>query len=390
MDKDTVEVHIGILTFHMANNFGAMLQAYALQKTLLEMGTHCEILDYRLEYINKWSAVYTWKEHIADVGFFHGSGRFLWRHINGWYHRIPLSRKKFNSFMHNELALSPKMYLRREQLVGVKYDAIVYGSDQIWNPECTGGYAPEYLGACINDKDISLISYAASCGEGHLPPKYEQDIISRLHLFSDLSVREPSLACFLHDSFEIDAQFVLDPVMLVDISIWEQLAIKSDFYIDKPYLLLYCFDAEKDIYDVALKIAKERGLKPVAICYKDNPYLYGFEKIDTCGPIDFVYLIMHASFICTTSFHGLAFSIIFEKSFYCMAHPKYGQRERDLIDLTGLQNRLIRHYEELAEIEDCDYTNVRNIISQYRKQSTLFLETAINRVKKKKLDSLLP
>jgi hypothetical protein len=124
-------------------------------------------------------------------------------------------------------------------------------------------------------------------------------------------------------------------------------------------------------------VAKERNLKPVAICYKYNNELEGIEQILDAGPKDFLDLIMHADFVCTTSFHGLAFSIAFEKNFYCMAHPDFGQRERDLIDLMGLKDRFLEQYEDLEKVTDCDYSEARQKLNDCRKQSLTFLEKSL-------------
>lgn len=377
MGKDLSKLHTAVMTFHMANNYGAMLQAYALQKTIETMGADCEILDYRLQCIYKRDGIYRWKEMIQDSGFLKGNARYVWRHLNGRYRNLTPLQKKFDRFMRNDLKLSKKTYFQKDKLSKTGYDAVIFGSDQIWNPSRTGGFAPEYLGDYFDEKKTALIAYAASCGMDHLPEGYEDQFLERLKKFTGISVREKSLAKNLREECGIPAEAVLDPVLLADPSIWEPLARQAEIRINEPYLLIYTFDAGDDIYKVALRTAKERNLKPVALCYKKNPHLEGIEQILTAGPKDFLALMKNADFVCTTSFHGLAFSILLEKNFYCMAHPEVGQRERDLIDLSGLHDRFLEHFEDLKDITDCDYREAGKRIADHRAQSYQFLKTAL-------------
>ena len=139
-------MRVGTMTFHMAKNYGAMLQAYALQKSIESFGAECEVLDYRLPYIFDREGVPTYTEFIQEVGFLRGNARFFIRHLNGWYRSMPAVRKKCDSFMRNDIKLSKKVIFDKEKLINTDYDAVVFGSDQIWSPYHTGGFAPEYLG----------------------------------------------------------------------------------------------------------------------------------------------------------------------------------------------------------------------------------------------------
>ena len=377
-------VSVATMTYHMAQNYGAVLQAYALQKTVEDMGCQCEILDYRLPAIYDRSGIPTITDFLREIGFVRGSVRFLWRHVNGWYRRLPIAKRKFDSFMRRDLKLSEKAIFDKEQLRKTDYDAVVFGSDQIWNSELTGGFAGEYLGEYFDPDKTALISYAASCGKDHLDPDYLDEFLKRLRKFSAISVREKSLVRYLNEECGVPAQAVLDPVLLADPAIWEPLAEQGEIRIEEPYLLIYTFDAGNDIYELAKKVAEERHLKPVAICYRKNPALEGIEQIDCAGPKDFLYLFKHADFVCTTSFHGLAFSMLFEKNYYCMGHPLFNQRERDLSDSMGLMNRYIEDWTSVQTVTDCEYTEPRAKLAQARAESRRFLEKALQDVADRK------
>ena len=369
---------VAVMTFHMASNYGAMLQAYALQKTIDNMeGVECEILDYRQHFIYKRDGIYRFNELILDSGALKGSARFIWRHLEGRYRNITSAQKKFDDFLRNDQECSQKVYFKKEKLKKTSYDVVVFGSDQIWNPNLIGGFSPEYLGGGFDTNKTSLVAYAASCGTGHLPEEYQNQYIYYLRRFSAISVREKSLANTLNEDWHISVQTTLDPVLLAKPAIWEPLIKQAEIHVNEPYLLIYSFDAGDEIYKVALKVAQVKHLKPIAICYKKQNISPEIEQILDCGPKDFLSLISHAEFVCTTSFHGLAFSILFGKQFYCMPHPLVGQRERDLIDLLGLNDRFLEHSEDLINITDGDYSEAQKRLEDLRESSLRFLEDAI-------------
>jgi len=382
MTSDFRDLHIATMTFHVAHNYGAMLQAYALQKAIEGLGANCEILDYRLPWIFNRDGISTYSEYVLSLGFLKGNIRFFWRHLNGWYRNLPLKKIRFDSFMRENLKLSPKVYFQKSKLSQANYDAVFFGSDQIWNPNLTGGFAGEYFGEFFDEKKTALISYAASCGKDRVEPEYKEEIIRLLKRFSAVSVREGSFAKYLTEECGITTQTVLDPVFLLNRSAWEALEGGQEKQVKEPYLLLYTFDAGTDIYDIALRVAKERGLKLIAICYKRSDLPKEIEQIDTCGPKEFLNLFLHADFFCTTSFHGLAFSILLEKNFYCMAHPAYGQRERDLVEMMGLQARRLEHASDLEIVTDCDYSLAHNRIEENRTASLAFIEKALQKTVK--------
>ena len=260
---------VAVMTFHMASNYGAMLQAYALQKTIDNMeGVECEILDYRQHFIYKRDGIYRFNELILDSGALKGSARFIWRHLEGRYRNITSAQKKFDDFLRNDQECSQKVYFKKEKLKKTSYDVVVFGSDQIWNPNLIGGFSPEYLGGGFDTTKTALIAYAASCGNSQLPEEYQEQYIDYLRRFSAISVREKSFANTLNEDWDIPAQTTLDPVLLANPAIWEPLIKQAEIHVNEPYLLIYSFDAGDEIYKVALKVAQVKHLKPIAICYK--------------------------------------------------------------------------------------------------------------------------
>ena len=371
---DTIMLHTAVLTFHMAHNYGAMLQAFALETAVNNLeNIQCEILDYRFPYIDAWNGVQTGRELLKRDGMLMGALRFAYRKLRGYDKRITPMQRKFDSFMRQEMRLSPKTYFRADALQAASYDAVIFGSDQIWNPALTNGFAPEYMGKFFDANKTRLISYAASTGTERLPEADCVNMLPLLRRFSALGVRERSLQEFLESQFGLPAKTVLDPVFLLSPVEWNVLTSQTERMVEKPYLLLYAFETGEDIYRLARRIAAERKLQLVSLEYQKRESLDEVQQLTDCGPKDFLSLVQNADFVCTSSFHGMAFSILFGKSFYCMGHPKYSERNRDLLARLSLDERLFFSDSEIKKITDCDYGNTDKLLSEAVAQSKLFL-----------------
>lgn len=373
MEKSTKKV--ATMTFHIAHNYGAMLQAYALEKKINQLGYDCEVLDYRFPYIDNWSGIRTLKELQQEFGILIGTLKFVKRRLT-CYRKISPARKKFNDFMRNELDLSKEVYFNKQELHKAEYDYIVFGSDQIWNPDLTDGFATEYMGEYFSRK-TKLVSYAASCGLDCFKPQWKEVYYPLLKKFTALGIREEPLAEYIAKNYGLNAKTVLDPVFLLEPKAWREPGKSSDLSVNRPYLLIYTFQTDDEIYRLARRIAKERSLKLVTISYQREEKLDDMIQLTSCGPKDFIALIENADFICTTSFHGMAFSIIFEKSFYCIGHPKYSSRNYSLLNMLEMTDRMVSRASDVNVIEDCDYSGAGKILEQKRQESIDFIVNAL-------------
>lgn len=370
---------IATMTFHFAHNYGAMLQAYALEKAINKMGFECYVLDYRLNYINRWYGIKTKDDLCKEYGIILGTLKYYSRCIKGYYKKnndTP-QKKYFNSFMRKKLTLSNHVFYQPEDLSKTNYDIIVLGSDQIWNSDLTGGLAKEYFGYYFNKK-TTIISYAASCGKGSMPQEYKNEYKALLSNINRISVREHALAENIKTVYGMDAESVLDPVFLLEKEDWNVLASQSNKKIDGKYLLIYAFQTSDDIYRVAIRIAKERNLKLISICYEPIGHYKEIEELFDCSPEEFISLIKNADFVCTSSFHGMAFSLIYNKNFYCMGHPLYSARNRELLSRLNLESRLFYKEKEIKRITDCDYSKVNSLLEEEKRISISFLQHAID------------
>lgn len=287
---------IGILTFHFAKNYGAVLQCYALQEFLKSRGHEVKVVDYRPESL---AGGYKW----LDIRRFWGKtpGKFI-RKTRNEIAVIGCRKRRYSEFERFE----------KERLIlgdmADNYDLVIIGSDQVWNTALTGGFDPVYWGEHYS----GCISYAAS-GEENLLKQDPRTIASHLDNFKGISVRESSTA-FLLQSYYRKKQIhrCCDPVFLQDLSFWMALADKSDICKGLgDYLLIYQTRYSDKAIEMAEKICKESNLKPVYLSAK-------IEKINSpevicASPEDFLALIAGAVEIVTTSFHCSAFARIFDK-----------------------------------------------------------------------------
>ena len=367
---------IGILTFHYAHNYGAMLQAYALTTYLNNQGFDAEIIDYRLHYI------YRNHERYGIIGYYkwlHEKNNILFAFLKTlksyFKHRNkPTQWHRFEDFLNNILTKTIRLY-NPTDIHDYKY--IVCGSDQIWNTTLTGGENNVYWGNGI-DKKINMISYAASTGSDKLNiPRVK--LHEKLKRFKSISVREMDLCDWLNTN-NILAECVIDPVFLLTKHQWKDLVKSySKEQTLSNYLLIYAFQEDFLIYQIAQNIAKQKNLKIIRLCYNKRKDLNDFScvQVDTCGPIEFINYFMNASYICTNSFHGVAFSILFNKQFYSVSPKKYSNRVTSILNKFNLADRQINNIESI-DLNTCiDYTEKNNIIIDDIKHAQEFIEKSL-------------
>lgn len=320
---------IGILTFHSAHNYGAVLQAYALQKYLMSFNHTVEFINYNNE---KLLRVYKWFEF----------KRFKTLNVTKFYTEFkllsPRKRRfvKFESFIDKYLYLSPKNYDTKS------YDVIIIGSDQVWNTDLTSGFDKMYWGNFVIKNECNLISYAASM-QDEISESNKLQIKKLLGNFSGISVREDSIARNLAMLLGIDIPVVLDPTLLLSSNEWEQICANK--IVRRPYLLFYQVRKNEKAKLIAEQIAENLNLEIVnlsaGIDLNNSP-----EFIDA-GPLDFVSLFKNASYVVCTSFHGTVFSIIFNVPF-CSIILNDGKDNRvlSLLSKLNLVDRGITHYSD--------------------------------------------
>lgn len=292
----------GIITYHRADNYGAVLQAFALEEFLNRSGQEAEIIDYRNKDIeDNYSII---KIHKGE-NFIKYIARVLLSGI------IQMKRnQKFESFRKQNLNLSSACDSRGIRNLTNKYDYVITGSDQVFAPKYSG-FDKIYLlsNVCEDEKKIS---YAASFGTDHLTDEVIEWISSEVKKFVSISIREKSGITELERVFQIKASQNIDPIFLIGVDVWSNLIHNV---ARRKYILIFTINNSNNVIKAAQELSKQTGYD---ILYLNDKYYKRYDGIRyevACSPEDFLSLFYHAEYIITTSFHGSAFSILFHKPF---------------------------------------------------------------------------
>lgn len=350
------------MTCHHVYNYGATLQAFALQHYLESLGHEVEIIDYRLSTHRRYEWSYIYPEgrlyHLSQKLPFLKWPIRLCRNMN---QLITWGRKKsFDNFDSQYLHLTNIKYRTIEELRNnpPKADLYIAGSDQIWNPEFPNGTDLGYY-LDFGEKKIKRISYAASFGVSQISIEQEKLILAQLSKFSHLSVREQSGIDILN-KIGLVSEKSIDPVFLLNKEEWTKiLNLKDD---TNRYILVYDFHHEDiSMINFVKRLSIEKGLKIVSVNDTDRAK-YADIQINNAGPTQFLNLIKNAEYIVSNSFHATAFSIIFNKRFATFPLNTLRNRGRmvELINSVGLGCFFQPYHIEIFENEICwDIINER-------------------------------
>lgn len=364
---------IGIATIYENTNYGANLQAFATCKYLNSLGYDAYLLDY----YSTSSRLLPW----LYKSWSNEKNKTLKRKIKlgialllsaGWkYKRI----KSFETFRNKHIKATPK-YRNAYDCESFGLDAVICGSDQVWNLGITEGINHVYFGDIQGVK--KKISYAASMGKIALQPKEEEEIKRLVSNLDYCSVREEDTAQYLSALTGRKVETVSDPVFLLDKEEYGKIASKRK--IKKDYILLYSVIHNDNLTAIAKAYADRHGLPLIEICTEKSKGAT-HQQINTLGPDGFLNAFKYAKTVFTNSFHGTAFSLIFEKDFYIVDNKHGGSRITNLLAKVGLSERLISSPVE-KDFAPINYAESKKLLSEYVSYSKAFLDKALKAAKK--------
>lgn len=321
---------IGIITIHAAFNYGSALQAYALQSIVKQICPNdiVEIINYlpsnimnayslspfsnmkNMKMLVKYFASYSEREKKSFV--FH---QFQEEYMN-------LSNSKFVSDEQLEMATS-------------KWEFVILGSDQVWNPEIVGNNQAFFL-KFSNAK--RKISFSSSFGTVDISSEYLKELEKNLRDFYAISVRENTALALLKD-LSSKISVTCDPVFLLSAKQWELLEKKID--VPSKYIIFYSVEKNIKLEKLAKGISEKVGIPIIDIGSRCKPFSYIGYNIPSVGPQEFLFLMHNATYVITNSFHGMAFSIIYRKKFVNLLHKTRGTRIEELSKLTNRERYLL-------------------------------------------------
>lgn len=346
---------VGLLTFHRTSNFGSYLQTYGLYRKICDLGAECEIIDYRCPAIEQRESLQQkkWSFHPKKI-----ARQILIQPA------VNAKAKVLQQFSAENMRFSPVYTTENIHLANKEYDKFVAGSDIIWGRDITGDDYHYFLDF-VTDA-TKKYAFASSVGDCVIR-KDEPILPDLLRDFSKITVRETEAAKWVEEVSGCKAQVVCDPTMLLTEQEWDQAIPTKQKYSN--YVLVYFKNpGEKSLAD-AKAYAKQHGCKVLHINY-GIPHK-GVTNIKPKTLNEFLSLIKYADMVFTASYHGMLFSLYYEKEFlfYTRAHKS---RVLSLAERLGVQANCGDQLDVL-DYPSVDYSKVKPRMDQFRDQSVAAL-----------------
>lgn len=367
---------INIITCHDVYNYGASLQAYALQEYIRSLGHDVSIIDYkpcdssgRYDFwtIPKTCRIYRLTQKCKPIAFLYCLYRAPARFCT-------IGRKKpFDNFKLNYLTCTKK-YTNIDELRQNPPDADIYvaGSDQIWNTVLPNGKDPAFY-MNFGRKNIYRVSYAASFAIQSIQEEYKPFVKEMLGQIDSISVREQTGKRIVND-LGFDAEVVCDPVFLRTNKQWEQIISKVRL-CKEHYVLVYdLYSRDPRIDKTAREIAEKYGLKIVSV----NAFAkkkYADRNINNAGPLEYLNYIYYSDCVITDSFHASAFSVMFHIPFYVyqITESNNSSRIADFLETIHLGDRL----NPVSINREVNFQESDNCLKEYVMSSINFLANSL-------------
>lgn len=378
---------VGIVTnYHSTGNYGALLQAYALNKAINSFPNfECKTLDLYIDnFDGSKMSRYIKKIKRGQISEFASD-------INKDVRKLIIRKKvvsrrtALNQFR-NAIPHTETIRISDCERISEEFDILVCGSDQIWRPTFENTLVKPYWLEGFSEK-IKKVSYAASMGIDSLPEKLVPEAKEYLIKFRHIAVREERAEVYLKEvTGRQDIVTVIDPVFLLTRKQWEEVE-ENDINM-KSYILVYMIHGNdkllKDITDFAArKKLKILSFPYMAYYYKMRDHRFGDIHDFESTPNHFLGLIKNAEYVITDSFHATAFSIIYHKKFFVSgANTKAISRIQNLLSKLRLDELLLpfdqADFDRLDENSDVDWDQVDKLIENERNYGIKYLDSSLN------------
>lgn len=346
------------------------MQAYGLLEYLKENGHEVCIIDYRPTYLTR--------KYVSPKGWHFWFPKSPVRTLKKWLSEPFLHHDRirrwngFQSFIDKRLALAPyKIELLQE------YDAIIVGSDQIWNNKLTGNsFDDVFFGKSVRTK---LISYAASAAFTQLSEAEKEYFHDKLKRFTAVGVREDRLRELIQPLTEKPVITTLDPTLLAGNLVFDRIAERPKA---ERFVFVYDMNTSRQVLQIAKKIADQLNCGIIELnawpsIRNKKPNSRKYQATQGASPEEFLGLIKHAACIVTSSFHGTALSLLFMKPFYTVRQGKsIDCRYESLLQKFGLQKRLI-NMDDRPDFEEIDYLHIKEAFKTSVRESEDFIKKAL-------------
>ena len=359
-------MRIGIVTQPLEMNYGGILQNWALQQALKSLGHEPVTIDAY--------------ERFSTPHYLFNCLRTAWMRYRGkkWMkypdrYRGALRSETVGRFIEEHIDKTRVLWdYKRSVVRRYRMDALIVGSDQVWRQVYGGDHLEDMYLRFAAGLPIRRVAYAASFGIDHwdYTPEQTAACAALAQQMDAVSVREESGVAMCREHLGVDAQWVLDPTMLLEAEQYEPI-IDKEWNDTEPYLAVYCLTINPEKEAFFQKLADDRGLKVVY-------FSSGWTSKVTVE--QWLTMFKNASMVVTDSFHGTVFSILFGKDFYSLCTPHRGiTRINSLLSRLGLAHRLVLDNTLTnASTHDIDWTAVHDRLEDLRRESFGFLRDALS------------
>lgn len=382
---------VGIVSCYFKNNYGSMLQAYATKKILDNNNIPNETIniDNNIDFKKgkrKYYASQLFNFKFIKSKFGMIKLKLDKKIVKNLGKNISIRDSKYKEFRKEfNLSISCPDYKSLSEMADAKYSDVIVGSDQLWLP--VNVVSDYYTLNWVSD-NINKISYATSFGISKIPDKYTDEYKKFLSRINYLSVREES-GKKICDEYGISSKVVCDPTILLTKEEWEQEAIQERIISDK-YILCYFLGSNIEHRKFAEKLKEKTGYKIVSLNHADEYVKYSDTFADITpydiGPREWINLIKNAEYVCTDSFHGTVFSLLFNRTFFDFR--RYSESNKmstnsridSLLDLAGVdKDRILTGNEDVDTVikYKINYNKVNKNIDKIRQESKKWLLSSI-------------
>ena len=385
---------VGIVTINGNENYGNILQNYAVQEVLKEVGAEAETILNVTQYGdcakrapkgNKFTPSYIKKYAISQLNY-----RYNIKNSNQGLVKLIIFYKKHKKEIEiikekrkqNFIAFKDEYIAHSKYVLDInkewlpeqvdEYSCFVSGSDQVWNPTYPSTSSINFLQFAPKEKRVAL---SPSFGINKIPEELRDKYAEWLESIPYLSVREEQGKKIIKELTGRTAKVLCDPTMAISQSNWIAIEKKPDFLKTSEYILTYFLGDKNNEYDQFIKsIAQKENLEVINLFDITDIQAY------STSPQEFLYLIHHARLVCTDSFHGAVFSIIMNSAFITFSRKEAGNsmesRMKTLLAVFKLENRDYRKV-DISHIFNMDFSHTYDILESRSKEMMLFLQKAL-------------
>lgn len=358
---------VGLVTYHNSTSYGACLQAYATQESIKKLGYDIKIINYTNSYEQRIKKVFFSADGTIKSAIKNGIKSLVFRR-NYWL------KKAFSNFPEN-YNLTDLSYSSSDEMMDLKFDALVVGSDQVWSPQISGSIDKVFLLQFGNARN--RISFASSFGSYKLSKEDEIIFSEALNQFSSISVREKFAASQLKRIGIENATVVCDPTLTLSTVEWKRL-MKD--YKKSGYILTYFVSGSFSEFSKEVEdIRKERNLNSSIFNVQSSNFHWKSVDKTLVGitPEEFLGVINNADLVITDSFHGTVFSLLFHKQFVVINNKTNPVRINELLDNVSLTKCDYHNNHSVPSLSEQDFAMADDAIKQMREYSLSWLADAL-------------